>query len=431
MVNFIRALIATILSVGVISLAPGVVRDSLADQEAKARIAEINHIMYGIFSVNAWKAQISEIVIEEVRGIDLNTTAKKMKTTIENQLNAVIDKLNEQVRESNKHSMGGKIKQALIDLVVNMNDIKKGVPKYADAVIGEMTKPEAQKVVKDMATKQIRKYLAKSFTEQNMEPVERVLELTRTQSIPEATARLHDEMDERRESLDNRSYGMIGLSIALFGFCYFRKNRTKYSVVLMFATLVTLLAVGVSIPMIDLEAKIQELSFVLLGHKVMFENQILYFQSKSVFNVFWLMFNHPDTKMKFVAILIITFSIVFPTLKMLSSLFYYFSPRLRSSKVIQFLAFKIGKWSMADVMVIAIMMAYIGFNGIVEAQFRKMHDVVPKDVTFLTTNGTTLQTGYYIFLTYVLLAMILAMYVKQEGKTRPPVEPLATSNTLN
>jgi hypothetical protein len=50
-----------------------------------------------------------------------------------------------------------------------------------------------------------------------------------------------------------------------------------------------------------------------------------------------------------------------------------------------------------------------------------MHDLVPKDMTFLTTNGTSLELGYYIFLTYVLLAMVLSSYVHstQHGKPAP------------
>jgi hypothetical protein len=110
-------------------------------------------------------------------------------------------------------------------------------------------------------------------------------------------------------------------------------------------------------------------------------------------------------------VLLVTFSIVVPIFKMGASILYYFKESVRSNRLVQFLAFKIGKWSMADVMVIAIMMAYIGFNGIVESQFHKMQAVVPKDMTFFTTNGTTLQTGYYIFISYVLLAMVLSTYV--------------------
>jgi len=133
-----------------------------------------------------------------------------------------------------------------------------------------------------------------------------------------------------------------------------------------------------------------------------------------------LMIEHPDFKMKFVAVLLVTFSVIFPTLKLGASLIYFFNERWRQSRVLQFFAFKIGKWSMADVMVIAILMSYIGFNGIVDTQFNKMKAIVPKDVSFFTTNGTTMQMGYFIFITYVLLALVLSTYVhKVPGKKSP------------
>lgn len=416
---YFSGFISAILFLTFVALTPNVVRDSLADQRAKTQIAEINHIMYGIFSVNAWKDQLKDIVISEIAHFDLNEPVQKLRKTIENQLTAVIDKLNNQIKESNKGSLGGKIKQALINLVVNVDDIKKGVPKYTDAIINEVTKPETQKVVKDMAKKKVRTIVAKSFTEQDMTPVDKVLDQTGTESIAEATAKLQAEIDGRRETLEWRGYSLMGLAVLLFAWVGLPGNRTKFNFTLLFLTSVILLGVGVSIPMIDLEAKISEMSFVLIGHKVTFENQILYFQSKSVINVFWLMMEHPDFKMKAVGILLVTFSIIFPTLKMGASLIYLFSERLRESRVLQFFAFKIGKWSMADVMVIAILMAYIGFNGIVETQFNKMKALVPKDMSFFTTNGTTMQMGYFIFITYVLLALVLSTYVHNVSKSKP------------
>ena len=420
MIRSMRSLVSLALFSVIVALTPGIVRDSLADQHAKMQIAEINHIMYGVFSVNAWKDQLKQIVIAEIGHLDLKEPVEKLRHTIENQLTAVIDKLNDQIKESNKGSLGGKIKQALINLVVNVDEIKKGVPKYTEAIINEVTKPETQNVVKDMAKKEVKTIVAKSFTKQDMTPVEKVLADTGTESVLEATEKLKAEIESRRVSLERRGYWLIGLSALLFAWAGLRSNRTKLTFTLLFLTSIILLGIGVSIPMIDLEAKISELSFILIGHKVSFENQILYFQSKSVMNVFWLMIEHPDFKMKFVAVLLVTFSVIFPTLKLGASLIYFFNERWRQSRVLQFFAFKIGKWSMADVMVIAILMSYIGFNGIVDTQFNKMKAIVPKDVSFFTTNGTTMQMGYFIFITYVLLALVLSTYVhKVPGKKSP------------
>jgi hypothetical protein len=65
---------------------------------------------------------------------------------------------------------------------------------------------------------------------------------------------------------------------------------------------------------------------------------------------------------------------------------------------------------MADVMVVAIFMAYIGFNGMITSQFGKLRNVSP-DLVIFTTNGTSLQPGYYLFLTYTLLALFVTGFL--------------------
>lgn len=422
--KWVANLFIGVLFAVIIAQAPGIIRDTKADQRAKADLAEIHHIVYGIFSVNAWKSKISEIMIAEIQKLDLKSATLKLKTTIESQLSAVIDKLNEQVREANKSSLGGKIKQVLIDLVVDIEVVKKGVPGYADTLIAQLGTPENEKVIKDLATKEMRAYLGRTFTEQDLRPVNEILKRVDATSVREASEKLYDQIEARRPGLELRSGLVIVLAVLLFVLSAIWRNRSRFSVILLFATLVTLLVLGVSTPMIDLEAKIAEMSFTLIGHKIAFENQILYFQSKSILDVFLLMITHPDAKMKLVGVLLVLFSLVIPITKLASSLIIFFFETARNNSVLRFMAFKTGKWSMADVMVAAIMMAYIGFNGIVETQFGKMKALVPQGVTFITTNGTSLQMGFYFFVTYAVLGLFFTKYIDHA------VQPVAAGNLV-
>ena len=116
--------------------------------------------------------------------------------------------------------------------------------------------------------------------------------------------------------------------------------------------------------------------------------------------------------MKIVGILMVGFSIVFPLFKMLSSLLFYYNFRkARENWWIQFFVLKSGKWSMTDVLIVAIFMAYIGFNGIINSQLSNMGKTAP-NLELITTNGTSLQPGYYLFLSYTILAMFLANFLK-------------------
>jgi hypothetical protein len=161
--------------------------------------------------------------------------------------------------------------------------------------------------------------------------------------------------------------------------------------------------------MIDLEAKISQLKFVLIGHTVQFDNQIIYFQSKSILDVFWIMMRHAYWLMNAVGILLVTSSVIFPLIKLLATVAHHFN-LLGQNPVARFFVFRSGKWSMADVMVVAIFMAYIGFNGIIDSHLGNLRDKAT-EVTILTTNGTVLQPGYYLFLTYALVAMLVSSHI--------------------
>ena len=65
-------------------------------------------------------------------------------------------------------------------------------------------------------------------------------------------------------------------------------------------------------------------------------------------------------------------------------------------------------------MVIAIFMAYIGFNGVINSQLASLRTATP-ELTIMTTNGTSLQPGYYLFLTYALLSLYLTSLIRRKN----------------
>ena len=71
---------------------------------------------------------------------------------------------------------------------------------------------------------------------------------------------------------------------------------------------------------------------------------------------------------------------------------------------------------MTDVMIIAIFMAYIGFNGVISSQFGKLHSG-KEEIVLLTTNGTSLQPGFYLFMTYTLLALFLSEFLTRKSNS--------------
>jgi hypothetical protein len=111
-----------------------------------------------------------------------------------------------------------------------------------------------------------------------------------------------------------------------------------------------------------------------------------------------------------VAFLIALFSIIIPAIKLTLLLYSLLLTSSGTPRLIDRFEKAIGKWSMADVFVIAIMVAYLAA-------------VASKDMDELFTLEAEFASGFYYFLGYCLLS-ILAAQLLTVTKTQAP----ATSN---
>lgn len=424
-----QVILSIIIMIASIALCHQIISHSIANQKNKNDYAELNHIKYGLFSVEEWKQQITLIIAEEISKLYLSgVNERKLRKHIEIQLNTLIDQVDKKIREEHKGSAEGWIKQSFINIFISLEDIKKGIPEYAAAILHEMTKSQTQDQLKAMLNRQLSLYLNKTFDTQDTSNRDRILLRTNSGDIESARIKLNEEITTKHQLIWVESFLLILIAASLFAWSGFSKRPLAPSTYMLLVwLLILLLIVGVTTPMIDMEAKVIHMRFVLMGHSLHFENQVLFFQSKSILDVFWIMMTYKDIQMKFVGILLITFSILFPLFKIVSSLGYYYDfHSARKNPVIRFFVLKSGKWSMADVMVVAIFMAYIGFNGIVTSQFEQLStSASAPELELLTTNGTALQAGYYLFMTYTLLALFLSGFLKgipQHTEVPPDIE---------
>jgi uncharacterized paraquat-inducible protein A len=182
---------------------------------------------------------------------------------------------------------------------------------------------------------------------------------------------------------------------------------------LSFAALI-LLAIGLYYPMIEIDARISSLKFTLLGHPMEFSNQVLYYRSKSILEVVRVMFSQGDLGLVLIGSLIFLFSVLFPLSKIVTSLLLLFRPNLSRFTMVNFLVYKTGKWSMADVMVVAVFMAYVGFSGILSDQLKQLGGI-SDNLEIVTTNQSSLQIGFYSFFSFVLLSLFLTEKIRKKS----------------
>lgn len=413
--SLLLVVVAAVLSAKVIS-------GSIVHQAHKYDYAELNHAVYGFLSIDEWKMKVTPIVEAEINRLYLPKTKRRaLKRHLEKLLSTLIDRIYHRIEQGNAETLKDKAAKVIVKNFVDVDEIKKGVPEYADAILKELTKPESQRQIKKVLNEQLKQYASKTFGMQDRYLVDRILFDTGTDNVQAARTKLAHEIKLHGELIVKQTIWLIALTVAVFVLAAFGPaTLSPVHHALLIASLVILLVAGVSTPMIDMHATIPHLSLEVLGHPIHFDNQELYFQSKSILDVFWVMITHDTLQTKFVAVLLVTFSVIFPTLKILASFAYYHNYRkARESRWVEFFVFKAGKWSMADVMVVAMFMAFVGFNGVIATGFHDLQVASQEQqVMIFTTNATALQPGFYLFLSFTLLSLVLSEYLSRRSPMR-------------
>lgn len=388
-------------------------------EEIKTDYSNVNNITFGVFSVEQWRDKVADIINHQVRHFTLTPAQKKsLQKEVEQVIMALIRKAEALLNKKPK-SLGGKLKKLVVKTFVDTAKIEAQVPAFAKTIIAKVYNPATKSKLSKLALGKFNQaqqsgYIDSTVTA-NDSVTNKMYAKYHVTSTDQLNQKLTDSLAEIRTTTYNYSFGMLGCVIIVLMLWWIFRTRvdlhgTLFIMSLMFAFI--LLAVGLTASMIEVDARIKSLDFVLLGEHVVFKNQVLFFQSKSILDVVEVLVKQPAVDSILVGVLILVFSILFPIMKLSSTGIHLLSKRkLAENKFIKYFAFQSGKWSMADVIVIAILMTYIGLNGLLESQLANLN--IRSDLlTIITTNNTALQPGYIIFISFVLYGLILSTILK-------------------
>ena len=283
--NLILPLIIIVASV---ILCEQIIVNSISNQKNKNDYAELNHVKHGLFSVDEWKRQITVILAGEINKLYLSkANERELRKHVEDLLNTLIDEVDKKIREENAGSAEGWITQSFINIFINLETIKKGIPEYADAVIQELTKSTTKRQIKAVLNKQLKQYLNQTFDNQDTSQLNRILLRADSRDIESARIKINDAITVKEALIVKEVILLIVLSILLFVMTGINKQPMAPSrYIFLVLSLVILLIAGITTPIIDMEATISQMNFELMGRAIHFENQVLYFQSKSILDVF-------------------------------------------------------------------------------------------------------------------------------------------------
>ena len=382
--------------------------------------AVLNNIMLGLFSVEQWTGKVETIVSKQVKTLDLTPKQEKaLQKEIEGVIISLIDKAEALVTKPKKKSIRGKLVKFAVKNFVKVDTLKKKVPGIARTIIKKVDNPNVRKQLKATALEKIDELDEIDFIDSTLTAnairAGRIFSGYPASTLPDFNKHVDIELKKIEKETYVSCLAMLsGIVTFLLAWWFYRKEKRLYATLFIMSLIFAfiLLAIGLTASMIEVDARITKVNFTLLGEEVTFTDQVLFFQSKSILDVVIVLMKSTKADSVAVGALILVFSILFPVMKLSSTGIHLLGKKkLAENRVIKYFAFQSGKWSMADVFVIGILMVYIGLNGLLEAQLVKLN-IPATSLTLISTHNTALQPGYIIFIAFVLFGLVLSTILK-------------------
>lgn len=392
--------------------------------EVKTDFSKVNSLQQGLLSVNTWKEEVTSIITTQIDSFDLSQEQDSvLRMEVSKILNRLISKADSVVQHNDK-GLGKTLRKWAVNIFIDKDELRSEVPGFSEAIISEVQKPESKERLKNLAREKLDELAQKTYDKKDSLQIKEIMERHGTSTQAEFNNHANNEASMLENKVYELTFLVLGI-VVLFLIPWIiihLKNWTTLQRPLFstsIALAIVLLVTGVSTAMIEIDARLSEVDFVLLGESVKFKSQILFYRSKSILEVVEILLKTKKLDSVLVGGLILAFSILFPVSKLLATEVFLFGPeKARKHGLVRWLAFKSGKWSMADVMVVAIFMAYVGFNGILNNQMENLNSNTDS-LTSIATNQTSLQPGFIIFVSFVLYSLFISALLKWLVSKRP------------
>lgn len=384
-----------------------------SNQEYTGDLIELSDIKYGLFNTDEWKSVFANVIAQNIQNFSLESTDEEsLKKEISIFLSKAIDNFEKSFKENKSEGGLSGLLKSLSSFSGIFDQVKKQIPTFTDQIYNHFMSGDNGAMMEGYIVKQLDEYTKDTTLTTDYTAMNNIIKKYEGTNKTDTITIIETKIKENKTNKDVYQYILLSIYVISLLLLILVKNKTKLEFLAFIFYSLLLLFLGVFLPMIAIDARISELNFSFLGETIQFKDQILFYKSKSIMEVVDLMISQNRIDLLFVGGLVFLFSVLFPLSKLISSIFYLFSKKLQNNKVIRFLVFKTGKWSMADVFVIALFMAYLGFDGLITEQLNQFQTVT-KSIGVLTTNNSGLLFGFYAFTSFVLLSLFISQKVKK------------------
>lgn len=377
----------------------------------------VNNVSFGLLSVDIWRDQVMEAASEKISNFRLT---KEQEDDLRKQINAslhgMVDQAFADVNKKQK-SVGGKLKKLAIKTLVDPKEVHAEVPGFTNKLMAELTKPSSYRRIANIADTLVAE-LGRKIYDSSYMGTQRIMDSIYHHYGEDNRAAFEQHVLRRMETVKDTNwkytYAMLGCALLVLLLLFIGRKKTNLQSILTVLAVVCaliLLLTGVTTTIIEIDAMLQKLELHLVDKAVTFANQDLFFQSQSIVDICWLLISSGRVDSFLVGLMVLLFSVIFPLVKLVSIALSRSKKEWARNKTIYYFAFESDKWDMSNVMVVAILMTFIGFNGIVDSTLSTLN-FTDGDLSSATVNNTSIQPGYILFTGFVVFSYFLSVMFK-------------------
>jgi hypothetical protein len=383
-------------------------------REVKEDLKTIQNIKYGLLNVDEWKAITGEIIRKKIDEFELSSKNKEsLRTEIPELLNEMIDVAETEEYERNRQKLfGGLLTNTFMELAGVFNKLRSSIPEMTEKIIDHIEKPRTKEGLKKFFNTKLDEYASATFSEIDYSEVDRITLKYGAEDSEDCKNILKGRLGEKQQFLNFIKYALITLGLFWISLAICYKNIDRFLIVLLYAVSGVFLLFGLVLPMIEIEASIVLFKFQMLGQNIEFADQVLYYRSKSVLELVSILFSNLSFDLILVGFLVVLFSVIFPLMKLIFGIMMLYKPNLESKKFVRTLVFKTAKWSMSDVFVVSMFMAYLGISGMIGSQMGKIENSIV-DNELIAMDDSEIGIGFYCYLIFVLLGILISSKIKR------------------
>ena len=422
LVVLILFLLATSASV---YLGTHLTKNAIKLKQYKHDLFAANQLKDGLLNGRSWSIQVERIIEQRIDSFSFSSKNKQvLRREVSGVMHRLLDQVDHMVHEK-QDKLKDKVKMGVVRWMVDVEKIRAKIPDFANTVVAELDKRSNKDKVKDLVKAKVNELLISDSSLLQSDQY-LIIRKHKQKSLWSLNRHIHDVTTEIEAKQRVWGYQLIAIMVLvlLLWIVLIKANfRHAFALAFMFSVVVSFvnLYIGINLPMLEIDARISQLDLEILHSHVIFYDQILFYQSKSIWDVATILITNGKIDSIFVGSLILLFSVFFPAMKLISASIHLFSKK-KNNQFIKVMAFKSGKWSMADVMVVAIFIAYIGFQSIITGQLDRlsMRANEGEMVNLMTTNRSNLQIGFLVFVSFALFNLFLAVILKRVTRDEGP-----------